>query len=190
MGFRHGPPCGDVEHEAGSHVGSAPAGDERVGPVQHGCALPASRQDRAERRGEDVRGHCVYAEHVRSKVLAQLARQQLRFLDRWRNSTSRRSRSGSRSANADRAWLRLFRHKNAEGFDLGLSTLGTDDEASGVPNPPEQIAAARKLERARPPQPAEQSAMLPTPSYSAVWTVVGASAAVVITATLAAIAGR
>ena len=43
--------------------------------------------------------------------------------------------------------------KNAEGFDLGLSTLGTDDEAAGTPNTAQQIAEARKLERARPRQP-------------------------------------
>jgi len=80
--------------------------------------------------------------------------------------------------------------KNAEGFDLGFSTLGTDDEAAGTPNTAQQIAEARKLERARPRQPAEQSAMLPTPGYPAVWTVVGAFAAVVITMALAAISGR
>lgn len=80
--------------------------------------------------------------------------------------------------------------KNTEGFDLGLSTLGTDDEASGAPNTPQQIAMARKLEQARPPQPAEQSAMLPTPGYPAVWTMVGAVAAVVILVALAVISGR
>jgi hypothetical protein len=80
--------------------------------------------------------------------------------------------------------------KNAEGFDLGLSTLGTDDEAAGTPNTAQQIAQARKLERAGPRQPAEQSARLPTPGFPAVWTVVGAFAAVVVTMALAAISGR
>lgn len=80
--------------------------------------------------------------------------------------------------------------KNAEGFDLDLSTLGTDDEAAGTSNTAQQIAEARKLERGRPRQPAEQSATLPTPGYPAVWTVVGAFATVVITMALAAIFGR
>lgn len=80
--------------------------------------------------------------------------------------------------------------KNTEGFDFGLSTLGTDDEASGAPNTPQQVAMARKLERTRPKQPAEQSAMLPTPGYPAVWTVAGAFAAVVVTVALAVVLGR
>lgn len=80
--------------------------------------------------------------------------------------------------------------KNAGDFDPGLSTLGTDDEAAGTPDTPEQVAAARKLERARPSQPAEQSATLPTPGYPAVWTVAVAFAAVVVTVALAAISDR
>lgn len=80
--------------------------------------------------------------------------------------------------------------KNVEGFDPGLSTLGTDDEASGAPNTPQQVATAIKLETARPKQPAEQSANLPTPGYPAVWTVAGAFGAVVLTVLLAAVGGR
>lgn len=80
--------------------------------------------------------------------------------------------------------------KNAEGFDLGLSTLGTDDEASGTPNTPQQVAAAIKLETARPKQPAEQSATLPTPGYPAVWTIIAAFGAVVVVVAMAALLGR
>ena len=45
--------------------------------------------------------------------------------------------------------------KNAEGFDLGLSTLGTDDEAAGSPNTPEQVALVCFL-----------AAMVPEPSLA------------------------
>lgn len=80
--------------------------------------------------------------------------------------------------------------KNAEGFDLGLSTLGTDDEAAGTPATPQQVATAIKLETARPKQPAEQSATLPTPGYPAVWTITAAFASVVAVVVLAAFLGR
>lgn len=82
--------------------------------------------------------------------------------------------------------------KNAEGFDPGMSTLGTCEEAAGTPSTPEMVAAAAKMEAAgpKPKQPAEYSANLPTPGYPAVWTVAGAFGAVVIAVLLAAVNGR
>lgn len=81
--------------------------------------------------------------------------------------------------------------KVAEGFDLGLSTLGTDDEASGAPNTPEQVAMARSLEKRNTPQaPPEQSAGKPTPGLPAVWSVAVAFVLVVVTVVLAAIVPR
>lgn len=81
--------------------------------------------------------------------------------------------------------------KVVEGFDLGLSTLGTDDEASGTPNTPEQIAMARKLERRKAPQvPPEQSAGKPTPGMPAVWSVVVAFILVVLALGVAAVVPR
>ena len=65
--------------------------------------------------------------------------------------------------------------KTPEGFDLGLSPLGTDDEAAGTPNTAQQIAAARALERADAPRPPpEQSAYETRSARPAVWIVVGA----------------
>ncbi len=62
--------------------------------------------------------------------------------------------------------------KVVEGFDLGLSTLGTDDEAAGSPNTPEQVALARALEkRDAPKPPAEQSAKISTPGMPVLWIV-------------------
>lgn len=80
--------------------------------------------------------------------------------------------------------------KVAEGFDPGLSTLGTDDEAAGTPNTPEQVATARKLERRRVKPPPEQSAGQPTPGMPAVWSVVVAFVLVVAAAGLAALVPR
>ncbi len=81
--------------------------------------------------------------------------------------------------------------KVVEGFDPGLSTLGTDDEASGTPNTPEQVAMARKLERRKAPQaPPEQSAGKPTPGLPAVWSVVVAFVLVVIAVVAAAVVPR
>ena len=81
--------------------------------------------------------------------------------------------------------------KVVEGFDLGLSTLGTDDEASGTPNTPEQIAMARKLERRKATQvPPEQSAGKPTPGMPAVWSVVVAFILVVLAVGVAAVVPR
>ena len=65
--------------------------------------------------------------------------------------------------------------KVAEGFDLGLSPLGTDDEAAGTPNTVEQIAAARALEETNAPKPPpEQSAYGTKRAGPAVWVIVGA----------------
>jgi len=80
--------------------------------------------------------------------------------------------------------------KNVEGFDLGLSTLGTDDEAAGTPNTPQQVATAIKLETARPKQPMEQSAHLPTLGYPAVWSIIVAFAFVIVVLVLAVFTGR
>ena len=81
--------------------------------------------------------------------------------------------------------------KVVEGFDLGLSTLGTDDEAAGSPNTPEQVAMARALEkRDAPKPPAEQSARVPKPGWPALWIVVGMFAAVLAVLALAVLNGR
>ena len=81
--------------------------------------------------------------------------------------------------------------KVVEGFDPGLSTLGTDDEAAGTPNTPEQVAMARKLERRRAPKaPPEQSSHRPTPGMPAVWSIVVAFVLVVIATGLAAFIPR
>ena len=81
--------------------------------------------------------------------------------------------------------------KVAEGFDPGLSTLGTDDEAAGTPNTPEQVAMARSLERRKAPQaPPEQSSGKPTPGLPAVWSIVVAFILVVIAAGVAAVVPR
>lgn len=78
--------------------------------------------------------------------------------------------------------------KVVEGFDLGLSTLGTDDEASGTPNTPEQVAMARSLERRKAPQvPPEQSARKPTPGLPAVWSIAVAFILVVLVVGVAAV---
>ncbi len=64
--------------------------------------------------------------------------------------------------------------KAEEGFDPGLSTLGTDDEAAGTPNTPEQVALAQALEKRNAPKPpAEQSANVSTPGMPAVWVIAG-----------------
>ena len=64
--------------------------------------------------------------------------------------------------------------KVVEGFDLGLSTLGTDDEAAGSPNTPEQVALARALEKRNAPKPpAGQSANVSAPGMPVLWIVIG-----------------
>ena len=81
--------------------------------------------------------------------------------------------------------------KVVEGFDLGLSTLGTDDEAAGSPNTPEQVAMARALEKRHAPKPpAEQSARVSTLGQPAVWIVVGAFALLLAVLALVLLNGR
>lgn len=67
-----------------------------------------------------------------------------------------------------------------DGYDLGLSALGTDDEAAGTPPTPQEVAMADRLERAAPAQPAEQGARNPVPGFPAVWVIVAAFVAVLI----------
>ena len=76
--------------------------------------------------------------------------------------------------------------KVAEGFDPGLSTLGTDDEAAGTPNTPEQVAMARALEKRNAPRPpAEQSARVSRAGRPVVWIIAGAGVLVVALLVLA-----
>lgn len=67
-----------------------------------------------------------------------------------------------------------------QGYDPGLSALGTDDEAAGTPNTPAQIEAARVLERRDVAQPAEQGGTNPKRGLPAVWLLVGALVVVVL----------
>ena len=81
--------------------------------------------------------------------------------------------------------------KVVEGFDLGLSTLGTDDEAAGSPNTPEQVAMARALEKRHAPKPpAEQSARVSTLGQPAVWIVAGAFALLLAVLALVLLGGH
>ena len=66
-----------------------------------------------------------------------------------------------------------------QGYDPGLSALGTDDEAAGTPPTPQEIAMAGTLEDG-PAQPAEQGAGNPKPGFPAVWILVAAFVAVLI----------
>ena len=60
-----------------------------------------------------------------------------------------------------------------EGFDLGLSTLGTGDEAAGSPNTAEQVAMARALGKCGAPKPpTEQSARVSKPGRLTPWIIV------------------
>ncbi len=81
--------------------------------------------------------------------------------------------------------------KVVEGFDLGLSTLGTDDEAAGTPNTPEQVAMARALEKRNAPRPpAEQSANVSKRGQPVLWVIAAVFAAVLAVLVLAVLAGR
>ncbi len=81
--------------------------------------------------------------------------------------------------------------KVVEGFDLGLSTLGTDDEAAGSPNTPEQVVMARALEKRHAPKPpAEQSARVSKLGQPALWMVVAVFAAVLAVLAFAVLNGR
>ena len=76
--------------------------------------------------------------------------------------------------------------KVAEGFDPGLSTLGTDDEAAGTPNTPQQVAMAQHLELSDAPKPKPAQAMdKPRPGMPAMWPIIGVLALVVVAVALA-----
>lgn len=65
--------------------------------------------------------------------------------------------------------------KVEEGFDLGLATLGTDDEAAGTPATSGQVKAAiAGATRDAPRPPPEQSAIETQRGLPAVWIIVGA----------------
>lgn len=81
--------------------------------------------------------------------------------------------------------------KVQEGFDLGLATLGTDDEAAGTPATPREVAGAiagEEYDAPRPPP--EQSAIATQRGSPAVWIMVGAFIAVLAVIALAAWFGR
>ncbi len=81
--------------------------------------------------------------------------------------------------------------KVVEGFDPGLSTLGTDDEAAGSPNTPEQVALAQALEKRNAPKaPAEQSANVSKPGLPAVWIIGGVFAVFLVLAVVAVLSLR
>ena len=72
-----------------------------------------------------------------------------------------------------------------QGYDPGLSPLGTDDEAAGHRNTPAQVRAARQLEGGAA-QPAEQGDRNSKRGFPAVWIVAGAVIVVLIAVLLAA----
>jgi len=81
--------------------------------------------------------------------------------------------------------------KVLEGFDLGLSTLGTDDEAAGTPATPAEVRAAVAGEtRDAPRPPPEQSAIGIQRGLPAVWIMVGAFVVVVAVIVAAVWFGR
>ena len=81
--------------------------------------------------------------------------------------------------------------KVPEAFDPGLSTLGTDDEAAGTPNTPEQVATAIRLEtRNAAAQPPEQSSDAPQRRMPALWIMGAAFVAVLAVIAFAALYGR
>ncbi len=71
--------------------------------------------------------------------------------------------------------------KVKQDFDLGLATLGTDDEASGNTPTPEEVTLARRgEERDAPRSPPEQSAIGTQRGFPAVWMIVGAFVVVLL----------
>lgn len=81
--------------------------------------------------------------------------------------------------------------KIPQGFDPGLSTLGTDDEAAGTPNTPEQVASAIRLETRGAASPsAEQGSDNPKRAMPAVWIMVAAIVAVIAVIAAAVLLGR
>ncbi len=88
--------------------------------------------------------------------------------------------------------------KVQEGFDLGLSTLGTDDEAAGQPATPTEVATAVSQETHNAPRPPpEQSAgalwrtsMAAWRTMPALWIMAGAFIAVLAVLAFTAWYGR
>ena len=87
--------------------------------------------------------------------------------------------------------------KVPEGFDLGLSTLGTDDEAAGQPATPAEVSIAVAQEtRDAPRPPPEQSAGAPwltmpaLRTMPALWIMAGAFVAVLVVLAFTAWYGR
>ena len=81
--------------------------------------------------------------------------------------------------------------KVVEGLDLGLSTLGTDDEAAGTPNTPEQVALARALEKRNAPRPpAEQSANVSKSGQPVLWVIASVFALLVVALAFAVLNNR
>lgn len=81
--------------------------------------------------------------------------------------------------------------KIPQGFDPGLATLGTDDEAAGTPNTPHQVAMARELEqRNAPAQPLEQGADTRRPGRPATWIIVAVGVVVLLVLGAALLGGR
>ena len=87
--------------------------------------------------------------------------------------------------------------KVPEGFDLGLSTLGTDDEAAGQPATASEVATAISQETPNAPQqPPEQSAgvvwrtVWAWRTLPALWIMVGAFVAVLVVLAFTAWHGR
>ena len=81
--------------------------------------------------------------------------------------------------------------KIPEGFDPGLSTLGTDDEAAGTPNSPRQVEMAIKLEtRGAAAPPPEQSSDTSQRGMPVLWIVAAAFIAALAVIVFAAVHGR
>jgi hypothetical protein len=81
--------------------------------------------------------------------------------------------------------------KVPEGFDLGLATLGTDDEAAGTPATPREVALAVSQETHPAPRAArEQWVTVLRRATPAVWVMVAAFVAVLAVLALTAWHGR